>query len=273
MLSQADFPIIVVVATRNRPELLDSRCLSTILHQSFCAFRVIIVDDSDSQYFESNQKIIGVYQEAGLIIEYLQNSCHSGLAHSWNRAIQYANNLMPDCWIAIHDDDDTWHEKHLQLCVEAAKLRNATSVVSGLTVIKDEEKFDQPLLATLHISDFLRGNPGWQGSNTFIMARHLLTIGGYDENMPSTLDRDMAIRLLQQPDIKWAFTGFHTVQYYIESQRKALSSKGTQEKLTGLRIFYTKYAQMMDKQDQEIFFDRCSRFFGINPEWITERKD
>jgi len=168
------------------------------------------------------------------------------------------------------DDDDAWKSNHVAACLEAAEANGATAVISGLDVKAPSGAFLQPIPGSLEVGGFLRGNPGWQGSNTFMRLRHFMEVGGFDEDMPSTLDRDLAVRVLQRGAARWAFTDSHSVEYYIEPKRPALSNAGSSAKLRGLSHFFRKHASAMSIADQRHFFERAERLFGGTSEWALD---
>jgi GT2 family glycosyltransferase len=225
--------VVTVVATRNRPALLRARSGPSIAQQIRRPDLVLVVDDSDVATRSSNRAVVEWLRSTGLSVDYHANADHAGAAHTWNRALALAASYVSDPWVAILDDDDQWQAQHLAVCLATARTCDANCVVSGITVVKDGVRLPQALPEALRRSDFYRGNPGWQGSNTFVRVDLLLAVGGFDERLPSTLDRDLAIRLLDRPELRIAFTGVHTVDYYVDSDRDALSSRGSRAKLGG----------------------------------------
>ncbi len=115
----------------------------------------------------------------------------------------------------------------------------------------------------LTFDEFFIGNPGWQGSNTFIEAEAFWQAGGYDESMPSTQDRDFAIRVLEVSKLRgkkilvneWPLLRHHAHT----GERVTLCQVG---KRKGLDLFYEKYAPRMDAETREASFERAERLFG-----------
>lgn len=106
-----------------------------------------------------------------------------------------------DTWVAILDDDDEWLDHHLQTCVDLTN-ENTDAIVSGIQTILDGEELPYSPLGNLEVSDFLSGNPGWEGSNSFCRLDRLLEVGGLPENLICIHDRDLAIRLLSLEGFK-----------------------------------------------------------------------
>jgi len=186
MVAENQSRIIVLVTTYNRPQLLDSRALTSISNQKGTFDEIILIDNSDSESIcKQNEKLFldrfphGVYQV---------NNSHPSAAGTWNQGLHWIEENHPGAWGAIIDDDDEWLDNHLEVC-EAAMDGN-DAVISGIRTFIDGELVDDRLPSSLSIGDFFANNPGWQGSNTFARVSKLLEAGGFDENLLCTHDRD-----------------------------------------------------------------------------------
>ena len=256
-------PLVVIVATRNRPALLRDRCLPSIAAQRRRPDEILIVDDSDPGFAADNARIVAEACAGGLPAVYDRTPRPSGAAASWNRTLRTAAARGGHPWIAIHDDDDQWTPDHLELCEATAAASDANVVVSGIRLVLDGVAAPQPLVQAVTIADFLRGNPGWQGSNTFIRLGLLLDVDGFDEQLGACLDRDLAIRVLDAGRARIAFTSAHTVDFYVDSDRPALSQRGSPSKLVALRHFFGKHRARMTPEDRAAFAERAGRLFGV----------
>ena len=70
------------------------------------------------------------------------------------------------------------------------------AVLSGIQILIDGKVKEETIPNDVSREDFFAGNPGWQGSNTFATVRSLIGIGGFDECLLCTNDRDLAVRWL-----------------------------------------------------------------------------
>ena len=120
-----------------------------------------------------------------------------------------------------------------------------------------------PIPPKIDISDFLTGNPNVQNSNLFILAKRILSIKGFDENIESTTDRDVCIRLLQSPTITYGVLRNHLVHHDARKEQGRLSSPGSRIKRAGLEAFYSKYRNMMNEEQKEAFKNRAKTLFNI----------
>jgi GT2 family glycosyltransferase len=137
-------------------------------------------------------------------------------------------------------------------------------VVSGL-IRYDENNprgIKQPIPQNLSVSDFLVGNPNVQGSNLFIRAKSFKEIRGFDENMASTTDREICIRLLQT-DIKPTMLFNHLVHHDAFARSDRLSHPGSNRKREGLKAFYEKYSELMNDKQKAMFKARAKKLFQV----------
>ena len=95
--------------------------------------------------------------------------------------------------------------------------------------------------------------------------RRLLEVGGFDEALASTTDRDICIRLVDLGSIRYGGLRENLVQHYADNDRPRLSTPGSDAKRAGLRYFFRKYRGRMTDEQQEAFIDRSWRLFHCDP--------
>ncbi len=202
-------------------------------------------------------------------VHLLSNVKALGAANTWNTGIEYITAHWPEAYVAILDDDDQWDREHLSICEGATGSAGSPDVVvSGLRMLIDgaEVQRDPPL--SFSVEDFLTGNPGWQGSNTFIRLTTLLAAGCFTEGLKSCNDRDLAIRVLSLPDPKLVFTGRHTASWNLDTDRSSLSSRKCEAKRIGLAQFLALHGHRMNEAVRHRFFERADNLFGWSQEEI-----
>ena len=115
----------VIVATCDRPFLLSSRSIPSILNQSVCPDYIIIVDDSrDNSNKSKNESYIQSLQELGVPVTLICNRRTRGASGAWNTGIDWVfeQTVAPEnTFIAILDDDDSWNSKYLEKCLKKCK--------------------------------------------------------------------------------------------------------------------------------------------------------
>ena len=137
-------------------------------------------------------------------------------------------------------------------------VRRNTHVVRRSTILAKN------IPDNISAADFLIGNPGWQGSNTFISLSSALRIGGYTDGLISCNDRDFAIRALELGDLDIQYTRRVTVDWHINQAPDALSAVGSEQKLKGSAQFLRFHGGKMSPIQREQFFRRMESLFGLN---------
>jgi len=261
---------IVIIATQNIRETLFNRSLKSVKEQTVEPTQIIIVNDGIQFSNQQIKKINSILNNNAYKI--LSNKYTKGAAGAWNSALKYINKFSYNGYIAILDDDDQWDKNHLELNLKIAQTESSDVVVSGLRVVKDGVLFPRALPNQLLPKHFLSGNPGWQGSNTFVAMKILKKVKGFRNGLLSTNDRDLAFRILLLPNIKVSYTNQWTSTWYIDSKSLSLSSSKSKSKLEGLRWFWYLYNSYFDEEDRIIFFERAWKLFKITKEEIIMLK-
>lgn len=264
MTATVHSPVAVLMASRPKaPELL-CRAVSTVARQSHLPSRVVIVFD---RTFPDVDTLRQVEMDCSVLsLMTLRNSGHPGAAGAWNTGLRWLQQAGFEGYVAILDDDDEWDPGHLECCLAASASGSADVVISGLRVLRDGVELPRAPLMSASRDDFLAGNPGWQGSNTFARHSTLWRVGGFTEGMTSTNDRDLAVRLLGLPDVTTAFTGRMTATWHIRTGSDALSRPGSAEKREGLLQFYAAHQGLMSPDIKAQFMKRAKEVFGVDVE-------
>lgn len=270
--SDAPLPVIALIATTPRVELLQNRALPSIQRQSQPPDAAVVVADQRKLTVEEAEASVAAVPSVTTYL--LANVLTRGVAGAWNTGLNFIAQRWPACYVAILDDDDEWDSDHIETCVGTAHQAGGPDVVvSGLRILRDGEEIPRPPLTKLHVDDFLVGNPGWQGSNTFVSIQTLLKAGMFTEGLASSNDRDLAIRILSQPQSRIAFTGKHTTTWNIDSHRTCLSSPGSAEKSRGLASFLRLHGHRMTPEIRDQFYRRAQQLFGFTPEDILKAQE
>lgn len=255
--------IAVLIATRDRPELLASRAIPSVVAQTRRPDLLVVVDDSNASPVQERDR--RNVESSSLSGAFLLNMRTDGAAGAWNTGLDHIlrRTSEPATWyVAVLDDDDWWEPNHLEVCATVAR-GGADMVVSGLVRHEGQEpgvKLSIP--DALVVDDFLGGNPHVQGSNLFVKLDVLLEAGGFDEALSSCTDRDLCIRIMDLGDVTVASTGAHTVHHHADGDRQRLSTPGSKAKREGLTAFWTKWRSRMTEDVRQRFVERASSRFG-----------
>ena len=258
-------PAVVLIATKNRPEQLKV-ALTSVFHQTCLPKRVIVIGDCDVDFVEATKTVVNSFQNYGIPCLYLENERTKNLSGAINTGLQelITSGILPEAnYCAILDDDDTWDPTYLAECLQCGEENNADWVISGL--IRHETPRDTGVKLRiphqLSPSEFFTGNPHIQGSNLFVKLSTLLEAGGFDENLSSTTDRDVCIRLLDLGYPHIAYLSKYLVHHYALNDATRLSFPSSEKKIQGLTAFYHKYVSRMSDEERSRFLDRAETLF------------
>ena len=253
--------IAALIATRDRPDLLVERAAASVFQQTLRPDKLVVVNDGAPLRASALDALTGAAERLSVELVMLSNMRAQGAAGAWNTGLSYLQSCEHHGFVAILDDDDAWDADHLEANFCAGY--GAQIVISGLRMVVAGRVVERPLISALTPQDFLVGNPGWQGSNTFIDLALLLDVGGFREGLPSLNDRDLAYRLLLKAPDACRFTGRWTSTWFADTPGN-LSSPLTHAKRDGLRAFWALYADAMSPKDQHAFFNRAHVLFGFS---------
>ncbi|MRT94656.1 glycosyltransferase family A protein [Ancylomarina sp. 16SWW S1-10-2] len=259
--------IIVVIATKNRPELLKQRSLRSVYAQINSPDQIIVVDDSDNKKSkDENVAIIEGFKNENKKIdtEHILNQRTKGAAGSWNSAIDYIllQKQVPEkTFIAILDDDDEWLPDYLKLSSECIQKYLLDMIACDFYRIEDKQKYHCTAPTKLSVNDFLIGNPGIQGANIFVRLSCFMEAGCFDENIQSSTDRDLCIRITDLGYVKYKRLATPLMKHYADSDRIRMSSPNTDTKKAGLHNFWLKHSKRMSDDQKQKYLDRVKTLF------------
>jgi glycosyltransferase involved in cell wall biosynthesis len=255
--------IITIVCTHHRYHLLE-RALQSVAAQQYAPDAVFVVSDSEVSHHSAEQRLCDTF--AYRFVANRRTANYAGALNTAITSILKTYELTDDLYVAFLDDDDTWHETYLQTIVHAHT--NVDIYLAEINRVDVAKTKHMPLPPQLSYDDFLAGNPGVGGSNTFVRLKTLLHAGTFDEAMPATVDRDVFVRLFQlHPTYK--IISKPLVNVYVDTERPRITTN-TQHKQESYRYFYYKYKAFMSAETKASFFDRAERFFHIPKEHITK---
>ncbi|MEQ9499110.1 MAG: glycosyltransferase [Deltaproteobacteria bacterium] len=262
--------IAVVIATCNRRRLLADRSLPSVTSQTRRPDLLVVVDDSTPLARPANAELIESIELGDCEIVYLENQRTDGAGGTWNTALDFLASERDDpssLFVAFLDDDDAWPPEYLERCATTAHDLGLDMVAAGLR--RFESMTGPPLFTegppALRAEDFLTGNPGIQGSNLYVRLSVLLAAGGFDEDLPSTTDRDLCIRIAELGTVRYGPLSTVWVDHYANADRSRLSTRGSSTKLEGLTTFSRKYGGRMTAAQRREFLDRGDRLFDWRP--------
>jgi glycosyltransferase involved in cell wall biosynthesis len=258
--------VAVLIATNDRMELLTERSLPSVMQQTHTPPVVVVVNDGPRLTRNDRIRLCSIGASTGVEVVVMPNARTPGAGGAWNTGLEWLSGRRTGGFVAILDDDDAWDPEHIEANLSAS--RDADITVSGLRMHLHGRVMDRPLIEHLEPRSFLVGNPGWQGSNTFVTLDLLLRVGGFREGLQSVNDRDLAFRLLSHPAARWRLVPRWTATWHADTPGN-LSKPRSPQKLQGLRAFWALYGREMSSTEARIFFDRALRLFGFEEGGIS----
>ncbi len=145
-------------------------------------------------------------------------------------------------YLAFLDDDDLWSKDYLRFIEKKLYESRSKLIITWLNKIKDQKvsKFKE-ISQSVKSEDLFVFNPGIMGSNIVIEKKIFKKIGGFDNKLASSEDKDFLIRFL---DKKLKFNILKKRLVYHRQRNQKLSYE-----TTGKQLFLKKYEYRMSKKD------------------------
>lgn len=184
---------------------------------------------------------------------------------AWNTGIFETHKRYPKGFLSILDDDDMYLPNHLADCVRAIK-ENTMAIFQRLLWQNDDGSTMTIELTKEQLTpeNFFIGNPGVQGSNMFFSTASLVDIGGFDETLPNTTDRDLMIRFLWRNNLN-TIDVLEDVGVIHHNHQLQKVNNNRRRKRQGLDLFYAKYRNHFSEAAYHKSLLRAKAFFGYSP--------
>ena len=235
-----------IIPTFDRPEML-LEALRSVGAQTHPVDEIIVVDNGT--------KSVIIPPEYAARIKLISLPPRSGVSYARNAGATAATGEI----LAFLDDDDLWNKNYIENILKAF-AGDADCTVSRLDKMEDGtigayKNAD----GQLTIENLLMFNPGVTGSNIALKKTVFSSIGGFDENLPTSEDKSLVIELLR--------AGAH-IRTLPENQVLQRMHKGvrlTDRKTlaNGIQLFTKKYSPQMNWKTY--FFNR-RKFFRLSVE-------
>jgi glycosyltransferase involved in cell wall biosynthesis len=175
----------VIIPTADRGQLL-TRAVDSVLKQSVLPSKIIVVDNGTNEVdiqFDDPRVVI------------VRTEPHIGPGRSRNIGAQSSDTD----YIAFLDDDDWWDSGYIENTIRKFEDTNADVVVGQLKrygidgCLRGYKLFPEKPDLQREVFCF---NPGFGGQNIAMKKEVFIEVGGFDECMPASVDRDLAARLI-----------------------------------------------------------------------------
>lgn len=284
--------VFVIIATSlKRTTLLIERSLISVYNQTGIdskQIKVVVVDDNESSEdglpftFRTNcLRIAELRNDLNLAVSSFETfvmpnartkNC-SGTG-AWNTGIYFAFQRCPTGFFAILDDDDEFLPQHIHHCLEV--ISNDKKVIAVFQELQwqnpDGNIWNFPLTADdMNESVFFIGNPGVQGSNMFFRTATIIKLGGFDETLAGSSDRDLMIRFLSnisshEADIKSSVKIINSVGVIHHNHSDERVTKANTSKHKALSRFYSKHQCNFSEDAYHASIARALKLFNYKPD-------
>lgn len=177
--------ISVIIPTADRQDLLH-RAVRSVLGQTYPAAKIIIVD---------NGLVCAELTIDDPAIEVIRTAPRLGVGKPRNIGAQYCKTE----YMAFLDDDDYWEKDYLEKVMDCFSR-------SGADVVVAQQKHYGPDGALISgkvfpvqpraLRKIFYGSLGFGGTNITVKKEAFMAVGGFDEKLPASEDRDLAARFI-----------------------------------------------------------------------------
>ena len=214
--------ISVVTRTKDRPLFL-SRAITDVSKQTYKDYEHIIVNDGGDKS-EIESIVDGFEEEIRGKIKLFHRDKASGAPDTiLSESVDYGDSE----YVAIHDDDDTWHPEMLHRVVElldsgsdgvAVRTDNVYEKVKDGKIIKIKQDRFMPDLRSISLYDQCLDNQ--LTTVCFVYRRSAYEAAGkYDSSLPVVGDWEFGIRFLRSYDVDYLDPGFALAFYHRRADR------------------------------------------------------
>ncbi len=229
--------VTAVVTTFNRPELV-RRAIQSVITQTYDSLEIIVVEDG------SDNCIDPWLNDEGLDhIRYIRHKENRGLAAARNTALRVANGD----YIAFLDDDDEWKPDRIEKQVQQLeRLTPEERRRLGVIYCGAEVRLPDRSSALVHPRNqgnlreaIIREGAKTVSSACLFSREALEKAGGFDENLPSSIDHDiwMALaafgyeaRVIDEPLV---------ITYHSRDRKTMMNT--TVPRIRGIRLYVEKW--------------------------------
>lgn len=186
--------ITVAIATKDREEML-VESINSVRYQSFQEFEIVVVDDGS----EEQENVKKMVEELGdPRIRFIAHEESLGVAAARNTAAQHSNCLLT----AVHDDDDLMLPDRLLEGI--APLSDSVDATYGSWINFDDATGELRgfLTRTGFNEKMIAFNGAGPGHSTWTVPTWLIKKFGYDERLTSSVDHELASRLMNS-GVRW----------------------------------------------------------------------
>ena len=229
--------ISCIIATHDRDEFLN-KAINSAINQTQPPLEIIIVNNIPNK--KTREIVEQISAKSSVKINYFEHSMKGRGSISMNIAASKAKGEF----IAFLNDDDLWEIDYLEKMMQLLKEKNNKINYSWTWKIKNNQKSPhKKLKENLTMKDFLLTNPGCQISNLVVEKDLFIGLGGFDDYIIPSNDKDFLIRAL--------YFGYN---YNVLKENLVIQNKHNDKQITdidkefllGMKKFFKKHEWFTD---------------------------
>ena len=234
---KSNIQISVVIATHNRDEYL-KEAVNSAINQTYPPAEILISDNVPNK--STKLLIEELSAKSKISIKYIGHKMKGRSSISMNLAVSKSIGS----YVAFLNDDDTWEQSYLEKAFQLISYNNSKIIYTWFTDWhKDEKKKGKKLIEGLQMRDFLLSNPGCVVSNLIVERDLFIGLGGFDEYIHPSNDKDFVIRTL------YFCYDYDVLKENLVNIRRHSNKRETditREFLIGIKKFFKKHYTVAD---------------------------
>lgn len=224
--------ISCVIATHNRDKFL-SEAVDSVIKQTYPPIEIIIVNNIPQN--QTKEIVTNISKTSPIEIKYIEHNMFGKGSISKNLGASECKGE----YIAFLDDDDLWEKNYLkEMSILISKKNSKITYASTWKIQNNKKSPHKRLEENLKMKDFILSNPGCQVSNLVVEKNLFIGLGGFDDTVIPSNDKDFLIRAL--------YFGYN---YYVLDKNLVIQNKHCDQQITdfnkefliGMKKFYKKH--------------------------------
>lgn len=209
--------VAIITRTKDRSLFL-KRAINSVAAQSYRDYQHIIVNDGGT--VKDVEDVVATFDEQ--VQERIQVFHREKSSNAPDTIFNESIDRVDSDYVAIHDDDDSWHPDFLKQTVELLENGSHGVVVRTDKIIEKVEATTIKKVKTEHYMPDLRAVSLYRQCIdnqltpiAFIYRRSAYEeVGKYDSSLPVVGDWEFGIRFLQKFDVEYLDPGFALANYH-----------------------------------------------------------
>ena len=248
--------VSIIVPVYNSEQYL-TRCVESILSQTFTDFEILLVDDESTD--NSGEQCDAFALRDNRIHSF--HKAHGGAAAARNLALDWISNFSKCDWIACIDSDDWVHPQYLEILINAAMETKTKAVITKFSRVNS---YIQPLVIEAPKVEVMSSEELWcryTVASTMIgaklIAKELYEGIRYPEGLIHEDEFVTYKMLFKNENISYINEDLY---FYYWNENSVMLSKWTTARLVALDAYLEQIQFFYDNKLTDAYRAQCNRF-------------